>query len=128
MSDSGNTASQLVDLCSLDELPSRGARGFDLYGKGRDSLFVLRHQGALRGYFNLCPHQGASLPWQKDKYLNANGTRIVCHAHGAQFDIDTGECVLGPALGKRLFPVELTVAKDGMVKARVGKFRVGDER
>lgn len=119
---------ELVDLCRIDDLPASGARGFDLRGNGRDTLFVLRHGDGLRAYFNLCPHLGSSLPWQKDKYLNAESTRIVCHAHGAQFDIDTGECVLGPALGKRLFPVELSVETDGMVRARVGRIPDGDKQ
>jgi len=117
---------ELVDLCHIDELPVGLARGFDLRGKGRDSLFVVRRDDTLRGYFNLCPHQGASLPWQKDKYLSADGAHIVCHAHGAQFDIDSGVCLLGPALGERLFPVDLTVKGDGTVQARVGRTKGGE--
>lgn len=128
MTDAPDMTAEFVDLCDVDDLPARGARGFDLRGDGRDSLFVLRHGDGLRGYFNLCPHQGASLPWQKDRYLNADGTRIVCYAHGAQFDIDTGACVQGPALGKQLFPVDLVVSADGMLQAHVCKIQDGENR
>jgi nitrite reductase/ring-hydroxylating ferredoxin subunit len=49
------------------------------------------------------------MAWRKDEYLNAARDRIVCAAHGAQFDIATGVCTLGPCLGQRLEPVVLCV-------------------
>ena len=58
------------------------------------------------------PIQVAALPVLlagKDAYLNAARDRIVCAAHGAQFDIATGICTLGPCLGQRLQPVALDV-------------------
>lgn len=42
------------------------------------------------------------MAWRKDAYLNAAGDRIVCAAHGALFEPDTGLCVQGPCLGQRL--------------------------
>lgn len=42
------------------------------------------------------PHQGTPMAWRKDAYLDAAGERIVCAAHGAQFEIDSGLCTLGP--------------------------------
>jgi nitrite reductase/ring-hydroxylating ferredoxin subunit len=42
------------------------------------------------------------MAWRRDAYLNAAGDRIVCAAHGALFEIDTGLCVLGPCLGEQL--------------------------
>ncbi len=55
------------------------------------------------------------MAWRKDAYLNGDGTRIVCHAHGAQFDIGSGVCVLGPCVGHALEPVKIEVAEDGTV-------------
>jgi nitrite reductase/ring-hydroxylating ferredoxin subunit len=49
------------------------------------------------------------MAWRKDEYLNAARDRIVCAAHGAQFDIATGICTLGPCLGQRLQAVGLVV-------------------
>lgn len=95
------------------------ARGFDPFDQGRDLLFVVRRGKSVKGYINRCPHQGASLPWRKDEYLNADGDRIVCSAHGAHFDIDSGRCTLGPALGRSLVPLTITAADDGEVQAHL---------
>ncbi|MBU2676913.1 MAG: Rieske (2Fe-2S) protein [Gammaproteobacteria bacterium] len=113
------TPSRWHDLCQYDELPDGGARGFDPLVEGRDALFIVRRGDLLNAYRNRCPHQGASLPWRKNAYLNANGTRIVCGAHGARFDIDTGLCTKGPAIGHSLEPVQLNVDKDGNVRAKL---------
>jgi nitrite reductase/ring-hydroxylating ferredoxin subunit len=59
------------------------------------------------------------MAWRKDEYLNAARDRIVCAAHGAQFDIETGVCTLGPCLGQRLQPVALTVTAAGDINIRL---------
>jgi nitrite reductase/ring-hydroxylating ferredoxin subunit len=41
------------------------------------------------------------MAWRKDAYLNADRNRIVCAAHGAQFDIASGVHA-GPCLGQSL--------------------------
>jgi len=91
--------------------------GFRPPGETRDSVFVVRLGESVRVYRNLCPHQGASLPWRKNAYLNTDGSQIVCCAHGAQFDPATGACVSGPALGQSLCPIEF-ILTDGMIRAR----------
>lgn len=96
------------------DLPDGSARGYDPTGAGRDTVFVVRHRGRLRAWRDACPHvDGAPMAWRKDAYLNHDGSRIVCHAHGAQFDIDTGRCRLGPCLGQGLTPVELIETPQG---------------
>lgn len=107
----------IVDLCDIRDLPEDAARGFDPFGSGRDALFVIRRGDSIRAYLNVCPHQGSSLPWRKDAYLNADATRIVCSAHGAQFDIDTGRCMQGAALGQSLDSVDVELHGDGRVRA-----------
>lgn len=102
-------------LCHLNELPDGGARGFDPRAEGRDTVFVVRHGGTLRAWVNACPHYGTPLAWRKDTYLNADGDRIVCAAHGALFDIDTGLCTLGPCLGDRLTAQPLALHDNGEV-------------
>ena len=92
-------------LCPLDELPEGGSRGFDPEGRGQPSVFAVRLRGAVHVYADNCPHHGTPMAWRRDAYLNSRGDRIVCAAHGAQFEIDTGLCVLGPCLGDRLQPV-----------------------
>lgn len=100
-----------VKLCQLDELVDGESKGFDPFGKGRDTVLVVRRGKRLYGYRDVCPHYGDTpMAWRKDAYLNADKTRIVCYAHGAQFDIKTGACTLGPCLGQSLQAV--TVLED----------------
>lgn len=105
----------VVALCHLDDLEDGAARGFDPFDEGRDAVFIVRRGESLRAYRNTCPHQGASLPWRTHAYLNADGSRIVCSAHGAQFDIDSGRCLIGPALGQSLDAASVAVDHDGNV-------------
>jgi len=106
----------LPRLCHLSELPKGAARGFDPQRRGYDTMFVVRIGDALHAWRDACPHYGNTpMAWRKDRYLNAAGDRIVCNAHGAQFDIASGECLLGPCLGQFLRPVGVRVSGDGAV-------------
>jgi nitrite reductase/ring-hydroxylating ferredoxin subunit len=101
---------ELVWLCRADEIGESQSRGFDPHESGEDTMFVVRWGGVLRAWRNACPHiDGAPMAWRKDAYLNADGTRIVCHAHGAEFLPDSGMCVLGPCMGKRLTAVPIII-------------------
>jgi nitrite reductase/ring-hydroxylating ferredoxin subunit len=102
-------------LCRLDDLPEGGSRGFDPGGSGGDTMFIVRRGRALNAWANACPHHGTPMAWRKDAYLDAAGERIVCFAHGAQFEIDTGRCTLGPCLGESLTPVPISLHADGEV-------------
>jgi nitrite reductase/ring-hydroxylating ferredoxin subunit len=101
---------RLAGLCNGQSI------GLDPHGTGRDTVFVIRHAGRLFAYENRCPHYGDTpMAWRKDAYLDGSGTRIVCAAHGAQFDIETGACLLGPCLGQALTPVPLAPEDDDRV-------------
>jgi nitrite reductase/ring-hydroxylating ferredoxin subunit len=90
-------------LCRLMDLPDGDSRGFDPLHRGQDSVLVVRRGRQVRVYRDACPHHGTTpMAWRKDAYLNAQRDRIVCSAHGAQFDIDSGLCLLGPCLGQSL--------------------------
>lgn len=91
-----------VALCRLDELAEGQARGFDPQGRGADSLFALRHRGAVRLYRNRCPHLGVPLEYRKDRFLSADGQWVICYAHGARFRPDDGLCTHGPCRGEWL--------------------------
>jgi len=102
-------------LGRADDVPEGGARGYDLAGDGQDTLFAVRRLGVLHLWRDRCPHAGTPMAWRRHAYLNAAGDRIVCAAHGALFDIDTGLCTLGPCLGDVLSAVPLTLHDDGEV-------------
>ncbi len=100
-------------LCMPGELREGASRGFDPTGTGRDTMFVVRRNG-LHAWRKACPHwANTSMAWRKDAFLNPDGTRIVCSAHGAQFDIATGVCTLGPCIGETLVRVSLIYLGDG---------------
>jgi nitrite reductase/ring-hydroxylating ferredoxin subunit len=100
-------------LCHLGDLPEGGARGFDPFERGRDTVFAVRRGDTVRVWADRCPHHGTPLPWRKDAYLNAGGSRIVCAAHGALFELDSGLCVQGPCLGDKLRPVPFMLTEQG---------------
>ena len=96
-------------LGMADDVPEGGARGYDPAGDGQDTLFAVRSQGVLHVWRDRCPHAGTPMAWRRHAYMNAAGDRIVCAAHGAQFEPDTGLCVSGPCLGERLQPVAFDI-------------------
>lgn len=104
-----------IRLCELSELPDDSARGFDPDGAGHDTMFVVRRGDRFYAYRDACPHwDGTPLAWRKDAYLSGDRQHIVCSAHGARFDIETGVCLLGPCLGQSLAPLTLAVADGGI--------------
>ena len=100
-------------LCRSDEIDEGEARAFAPPGGSGAKLFIVRRRGALFAYWDACPHYGDTpMAWRTHAYLNAGCDRIVCASHGAEFEIETGRCVLGAALGKSLSsaPIEVNAA------------------
>lgn len=108
-----------VVLCRTDELGEGQARGF-VVGDGarRRDLIVVRRGGVVRAYVNSCPHQGTPLETFPDKFLNEDGSLLVCSTHGARFRVEDGYCVSGPCQGKRLAPIALDIV-DGLIGTQV---------
>ena len=102
-------------LCRSDEIDEGEARAF-APPDSRAKLFIVRRRGALFAYWDACPHYGDTpMAWRTHAYLNGSCDRIVCASHGAEFEIETGRCVLGAALGKSLSPVTIEVNEAGEV-------------
>jgi nitrite reductase/ring-hydroxylating ferredoxin subunit len=106
-----------IPLCKAQEIGEGRARGFDLDGEGVDTIFVVRVAGRLTAWRNVCPHQGAAMALRRDVYLNAAGDRIVCYAHGAEFDPASGLCLQGPCLGQALTPARVEADEQGALSA-----------
>jgi nitrite reductase/ring-hydroxylating ferredoxin subunit len=70
---------------------------------------IVRWDRKLYGYVNSCPHHGVNLDWERDQFLDPNGTHLLCGKHGARFDVATGDCIDGPCLNARLEPLKLSV-------------------
>jgi nitrite reductase/ring-hydroxylating ferredoxin subunit len=101
-------------LCRLDDLADGAARGFAPAPGGFTGLFAVRQGDRVFIYVNACPHLGTPLDWTPDRFLSADGRRIVCATHGAEFRIADGLCLRGPCLGARLEPVMIEI-KDGVI-------------
>lgn len=99
-------------LCRLEEIADGGGKGFVL-GEGLEAeeYFVIRAGRRLYGYVNSCPHTGVPLEIVPDRFLNADGSHIICSTHGALFRIEDGRCVAGPCAGDCLTPAP--IALDG---------------
>ena len=105
----------LLPLCRAEEIGEGDARGF-VFGKGvsRRELVVVRHRDVVLAYVNSCPHQGTPLETFPDKFLNEDGSLLVCSTHGARFRVEDGVCVSGPCAGKALARIACDV-RDGVV-------------
>ena len=97
-------------ICPLHELADPGSRGFTL-GRGEWPLkgFVVRKGETVRAYVNHCPHAGYPLNWNPDQFLAPELAVIRCVMHGALFEVETGDCIVGPCVGHALQPLEIHV-------------------
>lgn len=110
--------SELLLLCTIDDIAEGGSIGVAPDHRGRDRVLLVRQGEAIHGYINNCPHYDrAPLGWKKDAFLNGDQTRIMCAAHGALFRIEDGICELGPCMGQRLTPVDLII-REGRIYGR----------
>jgi nitrite reductase/ring-hydroxylating ferredoxin subunit len=104
-------------VCELAELADPGARGFVIAGDAPLHGFLVRKGGRVYAYVNACPHEGRMLHWKPDAFLSRDGRLVLCSAHGAAFEIETGLCVGGPCPGAHLRPVMVRVTAGGLVDA-----------
>lgn len=81
--------------------------------KGSFPLLLLRAGETFRAYVNACPHQYLPLNHRGDQLVSADGTKLMCTAHGAQFDIHSGKALQGADCGLDAVPVEVS---DGQIR------------
>ena len=106
-------------LCSLDDIRDGGTLGVWPDHRGQALVLAVRRGGMVHAYLNICPHyQTSRLGWKTNEYLNGDGSRIVCAAHGALFRIEDGVCEIGPCQGAALTGLAVRVV-DRMVLAKV---------
>lgn len=102
-------------ICRFSDIPSQRAIGFQLMILGEDGtpkpwpIVIARWGKQVFGYLNRCPHHGVNLDWERNQFLDGNGTRLMCGKHGSTFELGTGLGVDGPCEGKSLTPIALAV-------------------
>lgn len=107
-------------LIPADELPE-GELVARVIGSGTPGLDVLalRRGEQLRVWHNVCPHAGRRLDYAPGRFLMHEG-RLVCAAHGAQFELGEGRCVEGPGRGGGLAPLLVTPVNGGWLVRTTG--------
>jgi nitrite reductase/ring-hydroxylating ferredoxin subunit len=109
-------------LCRIEDIPDGEARGFAPIDSGHRAIFAVRRGQRAFVYVNECPHAGAELEYAQDRFLSADGLRIICFAHNAQFDVETGDCVAGPCAGHALEVVATDIVEGAvMIPTDAGK-------
>jgi len=107
------SGTRLVEVSALED---PGAKGFT-FGGGREryECFVVRWRGLVLAYENVCPHARTSLDWQPDAFFTLDKSALQCGTHGAQFDIGSGHCFLGPCKGRTLTRLAVHLDAEGWV-------------
>ena len=106
---------KLTLLCRLDDVADGGSARFTARVDGQPrSVMVIRQGEQAFVYVNSCPHTEAPLDFTPGKFLNLEGTHILCTNHSALFRIEDGHCVSGPCVGDSLQALDATV-EDGAV-------------
>lgn len=84
----------------------------DAFGRKAKGVIV-RWAGELKAYRNLCPHWSMPLDADTGEFFDRNKSALHCKMHGARFDPQTGECIMGPCEGDRLEELRVEVSDDG---------------
>jgi len=100
-------------LCKTSDIDDPGSKSFEVRIKRKThAIFVVHKDGEFFAYLNQCPHTGANLEWQQDKFLDMDKTLIQCATHDALFIINNGQCIAGPCIGESLQPLSLSISND----------------
>ena len=86
---------------------------------GEQAAFVLRWHGGVHAYLNCCAHLAIELDWNPGKFLDMDGEYVMCAAHGALYEPDSGLCVDGPCQGKVLQRLAV-IERDGNIYLEAG--------
>lgn len=102
-------------ICAGSDLPEQG-KGvvFSLDESDQERGFVVRYNGKVHGYVNRCAHVPVPLDWQEGEFFDLTRHNLICATHGAQYEPDTGLCVLGPCKGRALQKLDIT-ERDGQI-------------
>jgi nitrite reductase/ring-hydroxylating ferredoxin subunit len=106
---------ELFVVCPTYAVDDGQASGFTLMRKGEQGeaipwpILITRKGSNFYGFENVCPHAGSRLDTVPGAFMDEEGNFLTCGKHRAQFDLDTGQCFIGPCQGKGLTPVELVI-------------------
>lgn len=101
---------------SVFDIPDGGAISLDLtFQAGRQSVIVTRQGDSVAAFLNRCPHARWPLDTFDGRFLFTSTGELICAAHSAVFDPQTGACLGGPGQGQGLTPVETRLEGDQVI-------------
>ena len=109
-------------LCHQHDIAETQPRGFDIEtDPSQEPLAVLliHYDNQLYCYQNRCPHLGIPLNWQPNDFLSLEHTHIQCSTHGALFNPNDGQCIMGPCNGDQLTPLTIECDEDDKIWLKV---------
>ncbi len=75
---------------------------------GQTSVMIKRGHTEWVAFINECPHQGRRMDYAENAFLETPDQQLVCPAHGATFDANTGFSTSGPCAGQSLVKLEVS--------------------
>ncbi len=79
-------------------------------------VILIRTGQQVNAWLNICPHQGRPLNYAPNKFLQTPDGYLMCAAHGATFDMQSGICVNGPCKGISLKAVPVAINPHGQLQ------------
>ena len=100
-------------LCSIEDIDEFSAKEFSFrVGYEVHDIFIQRKNDEIFAFLNICPHAGTPLNMEQGQFLEKTRTYLMCHTHGALFQLNDGLCVAGPCNGAHLETVEIKLEND----------------
>lgn len=98
------------EIAKVSELAEGASLKFDFEREGlKREGFVIRHEGTIVAYENLCRHIPLSIDYADNRFFTADGKHLICRTHGAIYEPLTGLCVRGPCEGSSLISLPIQI-------------------
>lgn len=106
-------------IATHDAVPDGGTLSVLFTQNGREfPLLLVRRGPGLAVFINICPHADLPLTYRSERVLSADGLRLMCSNHAAEFDAMSGEGLGGLAANCRLDQVPVSVDAEGQIVVR----------
>ena len=101
-------------IAACDDIIDGWGKNFDLPNDPGETGILVRWEGRLLAYKNLCPHQAYALdfPAGNGQIFTDDKTQLECPVHTAFFDPSSGECTKGPCRGQSLESLAIKIVGD----------------
>lgn len=103
-------------LCGLEDIADGAAKELSYRsGDAIHDIFLQRKGEEVFAFKNICPHAGTPLNMDDGRFMEKTGTYLMCHTHGALFQLHDGLCVAGPCNGASLQALDIIVENGNVI-------------